>query len=178
MSWDAISAISTLIGTIVVSVTAVFAFYQLKEMTSARWVEAVTKVFDMLITNDEASRARRYVRANNLPSPGQASPEVYEQMWKVWVSFDNLGVMIAFRMLPEHLPLEMFYSTVIECWEKLEPHIMYERRKRTQRYQVFFEDLYHRSLEYRDKYHPEGPQLLLDRNKIPIQLRRKGSNAT
>jgi hypothetical protein len=177
MSWDAISAISTLVGAIVVSVTAVFLYYQLKEMTAARWVEAVPKVFDMLINNDDTSRARRYIRTHDLPSPGQASPEVYEQMWKVWVSFDNLGVMISFKMLPAHLPLEMFYSTVIECWEKLEPHIMHERSKRTQRYQVFFEDLYHRSIEYRDRYYPEDPQLRSGRNETPIQLRRKGSSA-
>jgi hypothetical protein len=190
MMWEAMSAISTLVGTIVVIIAAIFAYFQLKEMTNARWAEAVTKVFDMLVTNNEISEARRYIRNNDLPNPGNASPEVYEQMWKVWVSFDNLGVMIVFKMLPEHLPLEMFHSTVIECWEKLEPHIIHERRERAKkgqhlaekdqqhlaRYQVFFEDLYHRSLDYKNKYYPEGSQQFRNPNDIPIQLRKKVRN--
>jgi hypothetical protein len=152
--WNAVSSISTLIGTIVVSITVILAYFQLKEMTAARSLEALLRVFDEL-TNEEMSRARRYVLSHNLPPPDQVSPEIYEQMHKVWVSFDNLGIMVAKKMIPEQIALEMFHDNVIQYWQKLEPYIQYERKKRKTKYQIFFEALYHSSLEYRNKHYPE-----------------------
>ena len=164
-TWNVVIAASTLVGTVVVSVTAILAYLQLKEMTAARWVEAISKVFDMLI-NDEISKARRYVRTKDLPPPGTIEDEItnedYQRMYKVWTSFDNLGIMIAFNMLPEHLPLEMFHTQVIECWEKLEPQIHFERQRRKGWYAHFFEDLYILCIEYRTKR----------QNNPPLKLRK------
>lgn len=153
--WAAVSALSTLIGSLVVTITVILALIQLKEMATARTLEAFSKIVDIL-TSEEMSKARRYLMKNTLPTPGKKiSPKIYEQMHRVWVAFDNLGIMVAYKMLPERLALEMFYSSVIVCWEILKPHILHERESRKARYQIYFENLYERSVKYRKKYHPE-----------------------
>ena len=172
MSWELLANIATAIGLPVVCTAAVFAYLQLKEMAAARWTEATAKVFEMLIQDEETRKARRYVRTCQLPLPGEATEEQWNIMYRVWVSFDNLGVLVAHKMLPAHLSMEMFHGSIIECWEKLAPHIHQERAARGGRYQVFFEDLYCRSIEYRNSHYknPEsgGPIRL---RKAPLQAR-------
>ena len=148
--WTAVSAIATLVEATVVTVTAILVYIQLKEMAAARSLEALSRVFDT-VTTEEMSEARRYVLNQELPPPGEAPPEAYRKMHKVWVSFDNLGLLVDHRMLPEEIALDMFYDTVVECWQKLEPHIQHERDTRGTKYQKFFEDLYHRSVEHSRK---------------------------
>ena len=145
--WTAISAVSTLVEATVVTATAILVFIQLKEMAAARSLEALSRVFDT-VTTEEMSEARRYVLSQELPPPGEASPEVYRKMHKVWVSFDNLGLLVDHGMLPEEIALDMFYDTVVRCWQKLETHIQHERETRGTKYQKFFEMLYHRSVEH------------------------------
>ncbi len=152
--WAAVSSLATLVGAVVVSIAAVLAYLQLREMATARSLEAFSRVIDGL-TTEEMSKARRYILSNNLPPPDEITPAMYDQMHKLWVAFDNVGIMVAFKMIPERVVLEMFHSTIIRCWQKLEPYILHERRKRKTTYQVYFEDLYHRSIRYRDMHHPE-----------------------
>lgn len=156
MTWADLSNIATAVGFPFVCLAAVLAYLQLREMAAARWTEATTKVFEMLIYDEKTREARRFVRTSELPRPGHASKETFDKMYRVWVSFDNLGAMIVHNMLPEHLPMEMFYGSVIECWLKLAPHIKEERRHRGAGYQIFFEDLYCRSVAYRDKHYRGG----------------------
>ena len=98
--WTAVSAIATLVEATVVTVTAILVFTQLKEMAAARSLEALSRVSDS-VTTEEMSEARRNVLNQELPLPGEVSPEAYREMHKVWVSFDNLGLLMDYKMLPE-----------------------------------------------------------------------------
>jgi hypothetical protein len=187
VSWtspDGVTAIATVISTLIVILAAVFAFHQLREMARARSAEAVVKIFEMMIDDVETRSARRYVRTHELPRPGKASEETFAKMYRVWVSFDNLGIMVFEGLLPERIPMEMFHTSVIECWEKLAPHIDHERNQRGKRYQVFFEDLYCRSLRYQRKHYRDqqdtNPMRLLkvsDFREQPVVNRARAGGA-
>jgi D-glycero-D-manno-heptose 1,7-bisphosphate phosphatase len=145
--WTVISSISTAIASIVVTITLIFTYRQIREMVQARHLEALLEVFNKL-TPEDISKSRRFVLTNKLPEPGNASPEVYEHMHKVWVSFDNLGLMVHFKMLPKQIALPMFYGQTIKFWNKLEKHIQYEEYIRKTWYQIYFKEFYELSYEY------------------------------
>ena len=151
--WEIVGGIASIVGTFGLIYTLWLLHRQLKEMSTARSLEAIARVFEYL-TSEDVSRARKEVLDGDLPAPGQVSLPHYEAMHKVWVSFDNLGVMIKHSMIPENIALDMFHTPAIRCWQKLEPYIQYERSTRPDpRYQIFFEELYDRSLKYRQRPH-------------------------
>jgi hypothetical protein len=59
-TWSAISAISTLLGVIIVAATAAFAVLQLREMRTARHVDTIMKGWDWL-TNPDTMAARTFL---------------------------------------------------------------------------------------------------------------------
>ncbi len=161
MSSDSLSVLtsnSTIIGTIVVCITAILIFLQVKEMANARMMEALSSIFNSL-TNEDMSRARRYVLNHKLPQPGLTSLEDYENMHKLWVAFDNLGIMIEYKLIPKEIALKMFSHTIISCWHILKPFIIHERKKRNAQYQMYFEKLYDDSINFRNKLGLTMPEI-------------------
>jgi len=148
--WTVLSSISTSIASIVVIVTLIFAYRQIREMAHSRSLSALSEIFKHL-TSEDISVSRRYVLTHNLPTPGKASLEVYEHMHKVWVSFDNLGILVHFGILSGEIALAMFYDSAIKCWNKLEAHIVYERRVRKAWYQIYFQEFANLSRRYAHK---------------------------
>ena len=65
MNWDAISAISTLVATLIILVTAVFAIMQLNEMKRSRRLELFMKLFEEY-SSPQSRESRRYIY-NELP---------------------------------------------------------------------------------------------------------------
>jgi hypothetical protein len=82
-------------------------------------------------------------------------PAEREILNKVWVSFDHVGLMISFKLVSKKMVFEMYYDTIINCWETLKPYIQREREIRQGRYQEYFEKLYIMSVKFRDKNYPE-----------------------
>lgn len=133
---------------------ALAAWRQLREMAKARSLEALSRVLDELST-PEMSKARRYVLTHDLPPPGSVPEDIHQQMHMVWVSFDKVGLMVEFELIPSQLALEMYYGSIIYSWEKLEPYIRYERETLKRRYQDYFEKLYDRALRYKAEHEPD-----------------------
>ena len=106
----------------------------------------------------EMRGARRFVLNGKLPPLDKAKNHLgdYEILNEVWASFDHIGLLVSFRLVSKKMVLEMYYGTIIKCWEKLEPYIMKERRDRKGRYQNYFEKLYKMSIKFRDKKYPES----------------------
>jgi D-glycero-D-manno-heptose 1,7-bisphosphate phosphatase len=145
--WTALSSISTAIASLVVIIALLLSYREIREMARARSLDALLEVFKSL-TSEDTSISRRYVLTHDLPLPGEAPPEVYEHMHKVWVSFDNLGLMVHFEMLPKRIALPMFYGQAIKCWNKLEQHIRYEEYIRKTWYQIYFKEFYDLSYQH------------------------------
>lgn len=165
-SW---SNLAQILGALVVVVTVALGYIQLRAMRQDTKLGAVTKAFELLI-NEETSAARRHIRQTELPAPGAVDPKDFLQMYRVWVSFDNLGIMVAHGLLDEDIALAMFHESIVHCWERLAPHIDEERKSRDGHYQVFFEDLYRRSLDHQALI--LRPRSWWKRGKAPVALRR------
>lgn len=148
--WNIVSSISTAIASAVVIITLILSYRSLKETVRARSLDALRETFQNL-TAEEMSVSRRYILNEDLPMPGKTSAEAYEHMHRVWVAYDNLGIMIENKLLPSEIALSMFHDSIIKCWQKLEPHIRYEEYKRKTYYQIYFKKLYEASCLYAAK---------------------------
>lgn len=137
---------------------ALAAWWQLREMAKARSLEGFSRMIGELST-PEMSKARRYVLRHDLPPAGSVPEYIYQRMHMVWVSFDKVGLMVEFELIPSELVLEMYYQSIIDSWEKLEPYIRYERETFKRRYQEYFQKLYDRALTYKLKYEPDSSGL-------------------
>lgn len=145
--WTVLSSISTAIASVVVIITLILSYRGLKETVRSRSLDALRETFQNL-TAEDMSVSRRYVLTKDLPMPGKVSAEAYEHMHKVWVAYDNLGIMIHNKLLPREIALSMFHDSIIKCWQKLEPYIQYEEFKRKTYYQIYFKELYKASCQY------------------------------
>ncbi len=161
-TWAILSSMATTLGFVIVSITAIVALYQFIEMTKARTLEAFTRTLDEL-SSQQAAEARRYVYGCTLPPLDQIVPgtEVYTKLYNVYLPFDKVGLLIERKLIPEDIVLEMYGESIIIIWNKIKSHI-YEERKRTgrERYQMYFEKLYTRSIRYLSKQYPQEIKLL------------------
>jgi len=161
--WAIISSIATALGFIIISITAVVALFQFIEMNKTRTLEAFFRALDELSTPD-SSEARRYVYNHELPAPDQIIPgtDIYTTLYKVYLPFDKVGLMLHQKLISEKFVMEMYGESIIIIWKKLKPHILAERRRtQRERYQMYFEELYQRSVKYLEKYYPQQTALLL-----------------
>jgi len=148
--WTVLSYVSTAIASLALIIALLLSYRELREMARARSLDALLEVFKNL-TSEDMSESRRYVLTHDLPLPGKATPEAYEHMHKVWVSLDNLGLMVHFGMLPKRIALPMFYAQAIGGWNKLQQHIRYEKTAREPCYQIYFKEFHDLSRQYSRK---------------------------
>ncbi len=93
ISWEAISAISTLIGTLVVLVTAVFAVMQLKEMKRSRKLELMTNLFKELSAS-EARQQRAFIYSELPKEPSQCEVKHFLVIDEVLSDMDMTWLLI------------------------------------------------------------------------------------
>jgi hypothetical protein len=148
---NALSAASTVIASIVVVVAAVLAFFELKHMARDATVSALSIVLNELGIQ-EVSRARHSLLTYPLPKVETLSDDKadYWRLHAVWTSFDKVGAMVHFELIPRDIILELYCESIIRCWHRLKPYIEREReRLGHDQYQKYFEELYHTAVEYK-----------------------------
>lgn len=92
---------------------------------------------------------------NNLPSStilpehgvSRQPEDARWNMRRVGFFYDNLGVFVANRIVPEDLIIGFFGVGLMEVWQRMEPYIRAEARRRNMRYMCYFEDLVVRTAE-------------------------------
>src|SRR5438552_812894 len=122
-SWTIVSSISTAVAAVLVAIAALVAIYQLREMKTARKMDALMRAFDEA-SNTETSQARRQVLASyQLPAPGEVPDDLYDMMRTAWLAYDKIGIMVAHKMIPKPLIMEAYFESIISTWQKLKPYI-------------------------------------------------------
>ncbi|MFG1689017.1 hypothetical protein ACGFNP_53340 [Nonomuraea sp. NPDC049269] len=101
-----------------------------QEARSTEWFEARDFIFQRLATDHPPDGG-----VTGLPEPARAAVR------KVGFLFDNAGLLIAHRTVPEDLVLSFFGESIPEFWRILQPYIRKEAELRGMGYMVFFEDL-------------------------------------
>jgi hypothetical protein len=150
ITWSAISAISTLLGVIIVAATAAFAVLQLREMRTARHVDAVMKGWDWL-TNPDMMAARTFLAQQVTPPEDKWTEEAMRAAGQMCRSFTRIAVMTRYNLMPRQIAMDLWAPIIIEAWEQVQPFVAQERKTDPLAWSQF-EWFYQQATEHRRKY--------------------------
>ena len=149
----------TAIATIVILLTAIVITYQVwlqkkinQLQTQNYQLEAFMKVLEE-INSQETRKARNAVfrLSDKLMvlyqslGPENIPEDVYENMQKVWNSYNHIGYMVNQGMVKEEFVIDVYSGAIIRSWVKLFPIIMNIRKVRGKEFSRYFEELYIKS---------------------------------
>jgi hypothetical protein len=138
--WSGAASVATIIGASVVIYAAVVAVGQLKEMTKARHLEAMLRVYDM-IGSPEARASRRFIYGELRSAPGRVTAEERENIEEVSVMLDRIGALVSAGLVPRDVLFASHREMIIRSWEKLAPYVTYNRLHRYPSFASHFEKL-------------------------------------
>jgi hypothetical protein len=142
VSWEALSAISTLVGSVVVTAAAIFAVAQLRETRRSTLAQALIRTFDEIYSPEARnSRAAIYAQAPladmEMPDAGLA-----RQLDEALAPLDRLQVMIDLGLLPSEIVLDCYGVMIVRLWRSSEAFVTAERMRRGPKYRERAERLY------------------------------------
>ena len=158
----AISDIAAVVGTFinviiafVSMVTLLFLYRQTKEATKSRELEVTQNIFAEF--GSEENRQLRYYVYTQLPAqpPSEYSRDVTNTIERVCNSVDQLGFLVNNRLVEPDKLFQFYGYSIVQCWSKCEPYILYVRTQRTQFYWEDFETIYRQAKAFLEKrgYH-------------------------
>jgi hypothetical protein len=132
-----LEAVSTAVGAAAVLGAAYFAYQELDEISKARYLEVADRLFDEL-NSPENINARRWIFQNIKDEPNTGlknlTPEGRDAMKKVLNSLDRVSFLTQEGWVPEELVMPWMHPMIAKSWEKLEPYVLYERKRRNEPY--------------------------------------------
>ena len=132
-----LEAVSTMVGTAAVFGAAYFAYQELEEVSKSRHIDVADRLFDEL--NDPENfkaRQRVYQNLDENPEIGlkNLSDEDRDAMKKVLNSLDRVSFLTQSGWIPDELVMPWMHPMIAKSWEKLEPYVLYERKRRNEPY--------------------------------------------
>lgn len=150
---DFVVSCVTIIGLIFVILAAWFAKDQLKEMTRARKLDGMLKVYEMIGSKDARDK-RHYIYFKLKSSPEKLKKKEIEIVQDVSVTLDRIGQLVASGLIPRE---ELFHShseMFIRTWKHLEPFVMHFRKTINGDYVNNFETLARQAETYFHEHNP------------------------
>jgi hypothetical protein len=143
--WSAIGAGSAAIGTVVVSLAAIYAYMQVREAKASRTLGAMITIYEQYQSLDSRlARATLYSGDDLLT---EFSDEELEPIRRLLSQLELLGILVEHKLLDFELVANVFDDVPI-MWKLLEPYILDRREKRKNpRRAIYFELLAQRYAE-------------------------------
>jgi hypothetical protein len=94
-----IASIATTGSALVVIYAAYVAVGQLREMTKARHLEAMLRVYEIIGT-ESARSSRRFIHGELASQPGSVTPEERGHIENVAVALDQVGALVEAGLVP------------------------------------------------------------------------------
>jgi phage terminase large subunit-like protein len=150
VTWEALSALSTLAGSVIVAAAAVFAIVQLRETRRATMAQALIRTFDEIYS--PAARESRAILYGHGPlADGQLpNAELARHLDEALAPLDRMQVMIDVGLLPPNTVLDLYGVMVIRLWRSCESLVAAERTRRGPQYRARAERLYSAALRRHD----------------------------
>lgn len=152
--WSTLASIATVIGVGFVIPTAVVALRQLKEMTKARHLEAMLKVYEM-IGSESARKQRKFIYTELKSTPEELTFDEREQVEQICVAFDRIGILVGSDLIPKDELFAGHGQVIIRTWTKLEPYIKHHRKMIGNYHAKHFEALAALAQEYHSEHSPD-----------------------
>jgi hypothetical protein len=132
-----LESVSTAVGAAAVFGAAYFAYQELEEVSKSRHIEVADRLFDEL-NSPESIRARRRIFQNLKGEPdetfGELSDEDRDAIKTVLNSLDRVAFLTQSGWIPNELVMPWMHPMIAKSWEKLEPYVLYERKRRNEPY--------------------------------------------
>jgi hypothetical protein len=132
-----IEAISTAVGAAAVFGAGYIAYQELSEVANTRYMDIADRLFGEL-NSPENIAARRRIFQNLKDDPAEGirnlSQEDQEAMKKVLNSLDRVAFLTQSGWIPDELVMPWMHPMIAKSWEKLEPYVLYERKRRNEPY--------------------------------------------
>jgi hypothetical protein len=134
--WSAIGAGSAAIGTVVVSLAAIYAYMQVREAKASRILGAMITIYEQYQSPDSRSARATLYRGDDLL---KYSDEELEPIRRLLSQFELLGVLVEHKLLDPGLVANVFDDIPI-MWRQLQPYILDRRERRNNpRRAIYFE---------------------------------------
>lgn len=158
--WALIEAISTAVAAAAVFSAGFVAYRELSEVARSRHMEIVDRLFAEL-NSPENIDARRWVFLNLPAEPQEGllslTPEGRAAVKRVLNSLDRVAFLTLPGWVDEDLVMPWMNPMIVKAWEKLEPYILYESRRRNEPdYYQAAQRLGERCREWRRQHLPEA----------------------
>jgi hypothetical protein len=145
--WNNFSGNNNLIGTLealstTVAAAAVFgaafiAYQELSEIANTRYMDIADRLFGELNSPENIDARRRiFLNLEADPAVGlkNLGREDREAMKKVLNSLDRVAFLTQSGWIPDELVMPWMHPMIAKSWEKLEPYVLYERKRRNEPY--------------------------------------------
>jgi len=132
-----IEAVSTAVGAAAVFGAGYIAYQELSEVANTRYMDIADRLFGELNSPDNVE-ARRHIFQNLKDDPELGMKRLKEAdrnaMKKVLNSLDHVAFLTREGWIPDDLIMPWMHPMIAKSWEKLEPYVMYERKRRNEPY--------------------------------------------
>jgi hypothetical protein len=132
-----LEALSTTVAAAAVFGAAFIAYQELSEIANTRYMDIADRLFGELNSPDNiAARRRIFQNLNADPAEGMEnlSQEDQDAMKKVLNSLDRVSFLTQSGWIPDELVMPWMHPMIAKSWEKLEPYVLYERKRRNEPY--------------------------------------------
>ena len=132
-----IEAISTAVGAAAVFGAGYIAYQELSEAANTRYMDIADRLFGELNSPENvAARRRIFQNLTDNPVAGidNLTQEDQDAMKKVLNSLDRVSFLTQSGWIPDELVMPWMHPMIAKSWEKLEPYVLYERKRRNEPY--------------------------------------------
>lgn len=132
-----IEAISTAVGAAAVFGAGYIAYQELSEAANTRYMDIADRLFGELNSPENvAARRRIFQNLNEEPETGlmHLNQEEQDAMKTVLNSLDRVSFLTQSGWIPDELVMPWMHPMIAKSWEKLEPYVLYERKRRNEPY--------------------------------------------
>lgn len=132
-----LEAISTAVAAAAVFGAAYIAYQELSEVANTRYMDIADRLFGELNSPENiAARRRIFQNLEDDPTAGlkNLSQEDQDAMKKVLNSLDRVAFLTQSGWIPDELVMPWMHPMIAKSWEKLEPYVLYERKRRNEPY--------------------------------------------
>jgi hypothetical protein len=157
--WALIEAISTAFATAALLGGGFVAYQELSEVSQSRHMEVANRLFDEL-NSQENIEARRWIFQNLKEDPEEGirtmSDDGQAAIKQVLNSLDHVAFLTQPGWIPDEVIMPWMHPMIAKSWEKLEPYVLYERKRRNEPYYYQHAgELARRCYHWRDKNIPD-----------------------
>lgn len=138
--WEAISAISSLIQTIVIIVTVGFAIFQIRQTNQSHKLEVSIRLFDEL-SSPSSRKNRAFIYSLKGKDLSQLTTEELLIVDEVLSSLDRAWILIENKQIDSKFVYETYGEIFLKVWGVTQPMVTHERKRRGSYYRQRTESL-------------------------------------